>query len=214
MQESALMKATDWDGYYSHPFPASHLTKYISAHRILATLERNGVHKSSAFIELGGGGSFFFPFCEERLKPQSYTIFEKNQAGIDIFLNRYGHIPGVQAIKNDLIIDEYPYTNADIVMSFGLIEHFNQSDTEQIIRKHFLMAKRGGVVLMTFPTPVQPYGLARGMAERLGMWQFPDERPVPISEVLSVCESYGRLLEVKINRFAVLTQAIAVWKVE
>jgi 2-polyprenyl-3-methyl-5-hydroxy-6-metoxy-1,4-benzoquinol methylase len=73
---------------------------------------------------------------------------------------------------------EYSHSEAaDVVFSVGLIEHFDQSGTNAMIRAHFKALKPAGCAIISFPTPTWLYRAAPRLAETLGLWKFPDERP-------------------------------------
>jgi predicted SAM-dependent methyltransferase len=101
-------------------------------------------------------------------------------------------------------------TRADIVFSVGLIEHFDAPRTRQAVLAHFDVLRPGGVAIITFPTPTLLYRLTRGLSEALGLWQFPDERPLKPAEVLGAVRERGEVLFVKTLWPLVLTQTLIV----
>jgi SAM-dependent methyltransferase len=101
-------------------------------------------------------------------------------------------------------------TRADIVFSVGLIEHFDAPRTRQAVLAHFDVLRPGGVAIITFPTPTLLYRIARSLAEALGLWQFPDERPLQPPEVLAAARERGEVLFVKTLWPLILTQTLIV----
>ena len=61
-----------------------------------------------------------------------------------------------------------------------------------------------------FPTPTWLYRGTRYIAEQLGMWHFPDERPLRFDEVEDQVRKHGTVVESRINWPIVLTQGIVI----
>ena len=70
------------------------------------------------------------------------------------------------------------------------------------------MSAPGGLVVITYPTPTWLYRIIRWAAERAGVWEFPDERPLSSAEVTTEVARHGRILDVRLNWPVVLTQGI------
>jgi len=103
--------------------------------------------------------------------------------------------------------------NADIVMSVGLIEHFDGQGTKRAIQNHFRLLRPGGLAIILFPTPTFLYRATRFCAEMIGLWRFPDERPLRAEEVLPAIRETADVLYMKINWLIFLTQMIIVARV-
>jgi predicted SAM-dependent methyltransferase len=65
-----------------------------------------------------------------------------------------------------------------------LVEHFNREQTKAAVLAHFDYLRPGGTAIITFPSPTLLYRATRGLIEALGMWKFPDERPLEPQEVM------------------------------
>jgi len=100
----------------------------------------------------------------------------------------------------------------DLVLSIGLIEHFDETGTQKAIKAHFELLKPKGIAIMTFPTPTFLYNIARFIAEKLGLWIFHDERPLRIEEVLETALEYGEQSEYKIIWPIIFTQGMVVFR--
>jgi hypothetical protein len=96
------------------------------------------------------------------------------------------------------------------VFSIGLIEHFDPEGTRRAIRTHFDLLRVGGCAIISFPTPTWLYTSARAIAEVLGVWRFPDERPLPRDEVSNVLASLGVVLFEKTLWPLVFTQRLMI----
>jgi len=125
------------------PIPSDYLF-----HRELENLvKRDGLRNA---IELGGFPGYYAVFLKKYLdldvtlldyfvhRPITAALLEKNGLPAD----------AVHIIETDLFryVPEQQY---DLVLSCGLIEHFN--DTADIIRRHIALLKPGGTLFITLP---------------------------------------------------------------
>ena len=129
-------------------------------------------------------------------------------AGLQAFIKKHPH---GNAVHTDLLT-YHPEKQYDIVFSVGLIEHFTEKRTELMIRKHFEMTKLGGYVVIFFPTPTLFYKVTRGLAELVGVWQFPDERPVKPEEFRKTADQLGAFLKGYTVRANFLSQYAALYR--
>lgn len=117
-------------------------------HRLLQqVVDKN---KTGSAIELGGFPGYYAIFLHKYLglrttifdfyihKPVLKQVLEANQ------LNEND----VDVIEGDLF-DQQPKEQYDLVLSCGLIEHFN--DTKDIIARHLPFLKPGGTLFITLP---------------------------------------------------------------
>jgi SAM-dependent methyltransferase len=95
--------------------------------------------------------------------PGYYAVFLRKYFGLDVtLLDYFIHQPVTDALleKNDLKRDDIhiietdlfnytPVQQYDLVLSCGLIEHFN--DTADIIKRHIEFVKPGGTLFITLP---------------------------------------------------------------
>lgn len=198
--------ATDWDEYYRHPASPAAFTRKISAAKILRTLATELVQPSVRVCELGGANSCFIDYFLQRPNLKAYHAVDLNAYGIGLLRQRYPDDPRVDAQVADALRIEPGSGDYDVVYSVGLIEHFAPAETARCIDAHFHLCRPGGTVLITFPTPTVPYRVIRSAAEQLGIWAFPDERPLKFDEVVPVCTRHGRLEHRSINWAIGLTQ--------
>ncbi|HAL82495.1 MAG TPA: methyltransferase type 12 [Mucilaginibacter sp.] len=115
---------------------------------ILAKLIKEKSIKTA--IELGGFPGYYATFLKKYYQLDT-TLFDYfiHEGIIDQLLKKNGLKHGdVKIIEADLF--EYqPAILFDLVTSFGLIEHFN--DTKAIIETHLQFLKPGGVLFITLP---------------------------------------------------------------
>ena len=201
--------ATDWTRYYESPFPAARFTRRITG-RILVNMLASASFPSGSggIIELGGGNSAFCDTLMRHFCPSHYTVVDSNPHGVEMFRASHPE-PDTKAICSDILtLDLASFEPADLVFSVGLVEHFSEGQTKLAIRRHFELVKPGGLVLISFPTPTFSYRLIRRAAETLGIWRFPDERPIPLEDAVRLCAEHGDVLAKRLNRAILLTQGI------
>ncbi|MDP9078076.1 MAG: class I SAM-dependent methyltransferase [Bacteroidota bacterium] len=101
-------------------------------------------------IELGGFPGYYATYLKKYQKLDT-TLFDYyiHQELINELLEKNGLEPGdINIIEADLF-NYQPEKLYDMVLSFGLIEHFN--DTKSIIATHLQFLKPGGVLFITLP---------------------------------------------------------------
>ena len=207
--------ATDWTRYYEKPFIAAHITRRITAHRIKKMVLAAGgfPERHGSIIELGGGNSSFCDTVMHHLFAQFYTVVDSNPRGTLLFWMKHPWSDWYRAVCADIItLDTASFEPADLVFSVGLVEHFTEEETKTAIRRHFELAKPGGLVLITFPVPTFSYRLIRRAAEMLGIWRFPDERPIRLEDAVALCAEHGEIVDARLNRAILLTQGIVLAK--
>ena len=207
--------ATDWTRYYERPFITAHITRRITARRIAKMLLAAGgfPERHGSIIELGGGNSSFCDTVMHCLFAQFYTVVDSNPRGTLLFWMKHPDSYNYTNVCADILtLDPASLVHADLVFSVGLVEHFPEDQTKIAIRRHFELAKPGGLVLITFPVPTFIYRLIRRAAEALGIWRFPDERPIQLEDAVALCAEHGEIIEKRLNRAILLTQGIVLAK--
>ena len=200
--------ATDWTRYYEKPFITAHVTRRITERILVNMLASAGFQAGGGIIELGGGNSSFCDMLIQRLHASHYTVVDSNPRGVELFRQKHPEAE-TSAVCTDLFeLDAASVPPADLVFSVGLVEHFPEEQTKHAIRRHFELAKPGGLVLITFPVPTFSYRMIRRTAEKLGIWRFPDERPIPLKDAVALCGEHGEIIDACLNRAILLTQGI------
>lgn len=203
--------ATDWTRYYEKPFITAHVTRRITARRIAKMLLAAGgfPERHGSIIELGGGNSSFCDTIMHHLFAQFYTVVDSNPRGTLLFWMKHPDSDNYTNVCADILtLDAASLEPADLVFSVGLVEHFPEDQTMIAIRRHFELTKPGGLVLITFPVPTFSYRLIRRAAEMLGIWRFPDERPIRLEDAVCLCAEHGEIIDARLNRAILLTQGI------
>lgn len=205
-------QATDWTRYYQRPFVATSVTRQITTRRLIGHLTRHLATPAPHIVEWGGGNSCFIEAVYQQLMPQRYTVCDTNDLGLQLIRQRAKKFPGLDTVKSDVLLPSAQSLQADIVFSVGLIEHFDPDGTASAIESHYACAKSGGLVLISFPTPTFLYRATRRCAETLGLWAFPDERPLQFAEVNQAMAKWGNLLTTDLLWSIVLTQGMLVFR--
>ena len=202
---------TDWEAYYRRPSLFAPLTRRITKRVILREVTRAAQGKALAtIVELGGGGSPFLRAFRQHFPDAELMAMDTNPLGLHVLETQMPGDARLLAINRDVLeVCDSP-VGADLVYSVGLIEHFDSARTARAIDAHFAHTCPGGLVLITFPTPTWLYRSTRYVAERLGVWGFPDERPLLPDEVVATVRRHGKVLRLFVNWPIVLTQAVVV----
>lgn len=176
--------ACNWDSYYSDDkYAVPEFIDNALWRNYRAVIRRHAtLDKPLRVLELGGANSCYFQrFCAD-FSIENYTIVDSNPVGMARFPHK--NDARVTSIDADLLgppVDGIS-ERYDIVLSSGLIEHFIPAETVRIVQQHFMAAKPGGLVLMSFPTPTLVYHGFRKFLELTD--QFPPlfERPIAAAE--------------------------------
>lgn len=201
------MDGTDWDCYYSRPFPAAAITRRITTTSLIRQIRRFLGDARPAIVELGGGNSCFVDALYAALAPVSYTVMDNNRLGLSLLARRRHDRPGLVLMEDDVLTPRCRAT-ADLVFSVGLIEHFDPTGTRAAIDAHYRYARPGGLVVIGFPTPTWLYRATRNLAESLHLWRFPDERPLAFHEVREAMGAHGEILGEDLVWPIILTQGL------
>lgn len=207
------MEKTDWTKYYESSFKASGLTRKITGNVIIKTLKKYSKNKRGIVLtEIGGANSAFLERLVGALNPSKYVIIDNNLPGLEKTKKRIKKEHNIVLLHQDILNGEFKNTRSDLVLSIGLIEHFDKQGTRNAIKAHFDLLKKGGHAVITFPTPTFLYRMARFLSEKMGMWIFHDERPLQIKEVRETALKYGEQLEYQIIWPIVFTQGLVVFR--
>ncbi|MBN9664080.1 MAG: glycosyltransferase [Acidobacteria bacterium] len=200
-------EATDWTSYYESVPPTAKLTRKYSASALVRMMRAAGLMPGAHMVEIGGANSCFYDRLTREFKPSRYEVIDTNRHGLDLLARRAS---SEVELRQESVLELPVDPRADVVFSAGLVEHFDRRGTRQAIEAHFDQAKPGGTVVVTFPTPTLLYRMTRKLLEAVGLWKFPDERPLLQDEVRQVVEERGEILEERILWPLILTQGVVV----
>ena len=206
-------KATDWDRYYKNVVPTARLTRKYTTKVLLDAMTRFAAPAEGrtelSIIEIGGANSCFLDSILAGVGCRQYDIVDTNAYGLSLLEPRTRADNRVRLHQKSVLGLEMEEA-ADIVFSVGLVEHFDRARTREALLSHFDVLRPGGAAIITFPTPTLLYRVTRGLAEMIGVWQFPDERPLKAPEVLDTVRARGEVLQLKTLWPLILTQGMVV----
>ena len=201
------LEKTNWDLYYKKSGKVIKTTRNITQNILLLLFKKYTV-KPEKICEMGGANSCFYRGIRNVYPDANYIVIDNNDTGLNLFMKNNSNDKNISLVNKDLLTNNAPIINADIVFSIGLIEHFSKTDTAKIIREHFRAVNNNAIVIISFPTPTFLYRIVRVFAELAGIWRFPDERPLLMDKVSTEVSKYGEILESFINWKIILTQGI------
>jgi len=204
--------ATDWDQYYQRAPLLARFTRRYTEGVLIAVLRRAGFGLEQTILEIGGANSCFIDGLMRTLRPRAYHVVDQNEYGLSLLAARMQGRSDVVLQQGDVLAMHHSGMQADVVLSVGLIEHFSPEDTRRAIEAHLACLRKGGYALITFPTPTWLYRVVRGAAEALGVWQFPDERPLDPEEVRQAAAPFGEVVFEKTLWPLVLTQHLILFR--
>src|SRR5579872_7330932 len=142
---SEEMLRTNWNAYYSRPFKTALLTRKYTTRVLLNFMRRYSGNPDFTLTEIGGANSCFYEKIASDLAPRRYIIVDNNQLGLDKFRERLGQPAGVELYNQDIFAPE-PRERTDVVLSVGLIEHFDKEGTRTCILNHQPYLRRPGTL--------------------------------------------------------------------
>src|SRR5207237_8186218 len=117
-------------------------------------------------FELGGGcGCFFLPFARLGCSCFSFDFSEAGLSAARDLFSAEGY--ELQTISGDLMnLDPQLLGRFDVVVSYGLCEHFRGKERTAIVRAHAELMKPARATLMPGPHKASPYDHAYWPARR------------------------------------------------
>ena len=140
-------------------------------------------------LELGCGTGHNSYNLTKEYKACKVTLVDSNKGALAASKKRFKKC-NVELINDD-VMELKEESKYDLVHSQGLIEHFQGTDLDKIIRIHANYVKKGGYLLLFYPTPTITYKAIRQVAELLRIWIFSDEIPLKSEYVKNLVEKKG-----------------------
>ena len=212
-RRQATNGATNWDKYYTSVPPTAKITRRYTTAMLLTAIERHGLPKSDdghlSILEIGGANSCFVDSILAAIGCARYDVVDTNRYGLKLLKDRMGDRSVVHVYEENVLGLKLDHT-ADVVFSVGLVEHFDPPQTREAVLAHFDALRPGGTAIITFPTPTLLYRITRSLIEMIGMWKFPDERPLEPLEVITAIGDRADILFQKTLWPLILTQYMIV----
>ena len=186
---------TDWERYYRNPYPTAKWSRSIMAKALAAAIRQHAPRREPlSILEIGGGNSCFLVGLMEQFQFGEYQILDNSTEGMRRARERFTPAYGDRVHYREADVFEPAADFAarfDVVLSVGLIEHFSDEEIVRLVRLHADFAKPDGLVVIAVPTPTIFYRIVRTAAELLGIWQFPDERPIARRRLVELMSAAG-----------------------
>jgi glycosyltransferase involved in cell wall biosynthesis len=205
-------QATDWSKYYASVPATAKLTRRYTTSVLIDAIRRYASPANPeglSIVELGGANSAFLDSILSSVGCRSYDIVDSNRYGLSLLAAKSAG-NGVLRLHEQNVLALSLEKEADLVVSIGLVEHFNPSETREAVLAHFNVLRPGGTAIISFPTPTFLYRITRSLIELAGMWKFHDERPLLPGEVTASISERGTVLYTKTLWPLLLTQTLIV----
>jgi ubiquinone/menaquinone biosynthesis C-methylase UbiE len=127
-------------------------------------------------LEIGSGSGLLA--IELARRGAKMTLLDGSPAALKISRSVF---QGIEAefIQGDMFALPFEGECFDFVYSAGVVEHYPPAETEQAIREHARVARRGGKVLVMVPSSRgRIYRLGKILLEHSGRWRVGYERPI------------------------------------
>jgi glycosyltransferase involved in cell wall biosynthesis len=204
--------ATDWDSYYTSVPATAKLTRRYTTAVLVDAIKRHAAPTASesrySILEIGGANSCFLDSILAKVGCARYDVVDTNHYGLSLLANRIDK--GIVHLHETSVLGLSLDRKADVVFSVGLVEHFDPPQTREAVLAHFDVLRDGGTAIITFPTPTLLYRATRRFIEAIGMWKFPDERPLEPPEVIAAIRDRADVLYQKTLWPLMLTQHLVV----
>jgi putative flippase GtrA len=205
--------ATDWDTYYTSVTPTAKLTRKYTRALLLDAIRQYAAPVAAggrfSIVEIGGANSCFVDRILSETGCARYDVVDTNHYGLELLQNRVAN-NGIVHLHELNVLGLKMDRTADVVFSVGLVEHFDPPRTREAVLAHFDVLRPGGTAIITFPTPTLLYRATRCLIEMIGMWKFPDERPLEPAEVIAAVRDRADVLMQKTLWPLMLTQHMIV----
>lgn len=206
------MTSTDWNAYYEKKSPISALTQYILFSKVARVVSKMCTTTRPSVCELGGGLTTFPKFLERSVLTDfgGYLAVDNCERALELGAYKYRYDDRVRFVKGDVTDDLHStYGGFDVVLSFGLIEHFEREDQIHIVGEHLKLARKDGIAVISFPTGTLQYRAIRSLMEFGKIWAFHDEVPLSLGEFQSLSAS-AKIVSAQLLRRLPLTQTLVV----
>lgn len=155
-------------------------------------LDEYGSFDGLQIAEVGSGVGKVAALCAKR--GANVSLIDYSSGALNRSAEFYSRL-GIRAEMKQMDVLTVPQDMAecfDVVMSFGLTEHFTGQERIHSNRSHFQLVRPGGLVFIAVPNRYNPpYRLYKAIAELTGTWRYGEEYPYSRSEFKRICESIG-----------------------
>ncbi len=179
-----ILEETDWDkymGYEDSFFNREFLRAVFRGY--LKILKPVSISRGISILELGAGSGYNSYNIAMRFRASKVTLVDLNDKALEASKKIFGKNTKLTLVKENVLKFESD-ERYDLVHSQGLIEHFQGSDLKTLIDIHIKHAKKGGYIVIFYPTPSFVYRFLRKGLEIFNAWIFTDEVPLKKEQLL------------------------------
>lgn len=206
------MSGTDWEAYYQKKSVVSVVTQHILFSKVARILSRVCTATYPEVCELGGGLTAFPKFLGRNASVDfgRYVAIDTCEKALELGAREYYSDDRISFVKGNVTNDLHRrYGEFDVVLSFGLIEHFEREHQIHIVAEHLRLLRKNGIAIISFPTGTFQYRFVRAVMEFCNIWAFHDEVPLSLEEFHSLRPS-SNVVYSKVLRRLPLTQMVVV----
>ena len=162
-------------------------TRILAPHdTVLAAIEKLD---TSMILEVGAGSGRDL----EELRRRGYDVVYADFSPVAVGAFS-GRNPGVPAVIADCRCLPFRDESIDLVLSLGLLEHFERETRRTIIQEKLRVARR--YTLIDVPQTLSPMMLVKKALMALGRWSYGEETQFTFSQLLRELRSAGDHCEV------------------
>lgn len=177
------LKKTNWDDYDYSLSSANKffLDRVLNGYKALLTDAK--LAKGVKIVELGSGTGFNSFRLAKLLSASKVVLVDFNDNALRAGKASFGSDFNVKLVKGDVLTVNLS-EKFDLVHSQGLIEHFQGDKFKQVINAHLRLLKKGGYLVVFYPTSKFLYPFVRRLMSLFNKWIFSDEVPLTKDEVI------------------------------
>lgn len=151
-------------------------------------------------VELGSGiGIVSYALAKKGAK---CTLLDKSNEVSNLIKNYWEDIPCEFKKEDILKLKKEHHSKYDLVISFGLCEHFKEKERELVLESHLKACKSGGLVVISVPNYYGIfYRLGMIIQKLLGKWDFGYEKGFTGKELKKYFKKQGLIVELFFNGF-------------
>ncbi len=144
-------------------------------------------------IEIGAGAGTYSAIFAKQGAP--VTVLDYSPKALETSAALFDSLKlEVETIEADaLALPENLTGQFNVVMSFGLAEHFYGGNRVKILKSHFDLLKPGGLCVISVPNAnCWPYRFWKWRREVFGKWEFGLEEPFSRKEFIKLCKELNQ----------------------
>lgn len=155
-------------------------------------LQKYGAFSGLKVVEVGAGRGIYSLLMS--LEGARAALLDNNQKAFEKARELFAFWgKDFDALETDAFsLSAEHFSKYDIVMSYGLAEHFRYPERLEIFKAHLRLLKPGGFLIVSVPNAAfVPYRIGKFLLERTGKWLLGLEIPFSRSELKQIGQKIG-----------------------